>query len=171
MLVATCPLLRCDTLIQIYGRNVWLYQNHQCQNTGPAHIATVYIIFQTVVLFVAVDLQILHPTRADCPTFVETSTIEEGVHNHIVPFATCASSAQVPIQGSSAPTHQGSPLTTLDIRCPRHMLPPHAASMATHSWVRIMWTPWQNFRWAASVRHSTRMQHRIHRTSVWIHST
>ena len=106
-LAATCPSLRWDTRHpDLWLEHLTIYQNHQCQNAGPAHIATVYIIFQTVVLFLVVDLQILHPlidnqltcepqgletasphkaiipTQAHCPTFVETSTIKEGVHDH-----------------------------------------------------------------------------------------
>ena len=91
----------------------------------------------------AIDLQILHPlidnqltyepqglkipsspkaiipAQVHHPTSVEISTTEESVHDHIVPSATCVSDAQVHTQSSFAPTHQGSPLSTLDIKNPR----------------------------------------------------
>ena len=42
------------------------------------------------------------------PTFVETLTTEESVHDHIVPFITIANAVEGPIQGSSVPTPQDS---------------------------------------------------------------
>ena len=144
-LAANNPLLRWDA----HHPDLWLecltISNQQLPSAGLAPTAIVYTTSLITVPFVVANLQFhqlmtdshsawdAHPLPAQPlsqqtppansqthhPTFVETLTTEESVHDHIVPFITIANAVEGPIQGSSVPTPRDSHSPSTEGRGPR----------------------------------------------------